>query len=72
MTLESVAHQTDHFADAFVLVRTVMALRRHYDVRTFTADAILIIEIKCKRKDILKKDILMLNGVFSANVFGIR
>ena len=37
---ESVADQTDHFADAF-----------RYDVRKFRANTILIREIQCKKMD---------------------
>ena len=50
---ESVADQTDHFADAlFVkLLRTVMMLGGSYDIRKFTADAILFREIQCKKMD---------------------
>ena len=51
MTLytESIADQTDHFADAFVRENVVYG----YDVRKFTANAILFREIQCKKRDIL-------------------
>ena len=45
---ERVADQTDHFAKT---LRTIMTLWRRYDVRKFTADAILFREIKCKKMD---------------------
>ena len=53
MTLytESVADQTDHFANAFVrkMLRTVVTLWRRNNVRKFTADAILFREIQYKK-----------------------
>ena len=51
---ESVADKTDHFAEAFVSKSVVYC----YDVVTrlwyskFTADAILLREIQCKKRDI--------------------
>ena len=55
MTLytESLADQTDHFADVFFAktLRTVMTLWRRYDVRKYTADAILFRETQCKKID---------------------
>ena len=52
---ESVADQTDHFADVFVRknVAYAMTLWRRYDVRKYTTDAILFREIQCKKMDIL-------------------
>ena len=49
MTLytESVADQTDHFADVFVCENVAYG----YDVRKYTADAILFREIQCKKMD---------------------
>ena len=49
MTLytESVTDQTDHFADDFVRENVVYG----YDVQKYTADAILLREIKCKKMD---------------------
>ena len=50
---ESVADQTDHFAYVLFVKTlrrpTVMTLRRRYDVRKYTADAILFREIQCKK-----------------------
>ena len=56
MTLntESVAEQTDHFADVFVRKNNVAygydAVMKLY-VRKYTADAILFREIQCKKMD---------------------
>ena len=52
MTLyrESAADQTDHFADVFVRENVAYG----YDVRKYTADAILFREIQCKKMDNLK------------------
>ena len=49
MTLytESAADQTDHFADVFVRENVAHG----YDVRKYTADAILFREIQCKKMD---------------------
>ena len=49
MTLytESVADQTDHSADIFVRENVACG----YDVRKYTADAILFREIQCKKMD---------------------
>ena len=49
MTLytESAADQTDHFVDVFVRENVA----RGYDVRKYTADAILFREIQCKKMD---------------------
>ena len=51
--MENIADQTDHFADVFVrkTLRTVMTLWWHYDVRKYTAVAILFREIQCKEMD---------------------
>ena len=50
MTLytERIADQTDHFADVFVRENVAYGLWR-YDVRKYTADAILFREIQCKK-----------------------
>ena len=49
MTLytERIADQTDHFADVFVRENVAYG----YDVRKYTADAILLREIQCKKMD---------------------
>ena len=49
MTLytERIADQTDHFADVFVRENVAYG----YDVRKYTADAILFREIQCKKMD---------------------
>ena len=49
MTLytESVTDQTDHFAHDFVCDHVVYG----YDVQKYTADTILLREIKCKKMD---------------------
>ena len=49
MTLftESVADQTDHFADVFVRENVAYG----YEVRKYTADANLFREIMCKKMD---------------------
>ena len=49
MTLyaETVADQTDHFADVFVRENVAYG----YDVRKYTADAILFREIQFKKMD---------------------
>ena len=55
VTLESVVAVTDYFANAFVrenVARVYMTLWRRNDVRKFHADAILFLEIKCKKRDI--------------------
>ena len=55
VTLESVAAVTEHFADAFVrenVARVYMTLWRRNDVRNVDADAILLIKIKCKNRNI--------------------
>ena len=48
---ESIADQTDHFADGFVC--KTMMLWWHYDAWKFTADTILFSEIQSKKRDIL-------------------
>ena len=50
---ESIADQTDHFADVFVreTLRTDMTLWRCYDVRKYKTDAILFREIQCKKME---------------------
>ena len=50
VTLESVAAMTDHFAGAFV--HEIYDVVEMYDVRKFDADTILLLEIKCKKRDI--------------------
>ena len=52
MTLytERIADQTDHFVDVFVRENVAYWLWR-YDVRKYTADAILFREIQCKKMD---------------------
>ena len=54
MTLyaESAAHQTDHFANAFVCENVAYS----YDVEKITIDAILFGEIQCKKRK--KRNIL--------------
>ena len=47
--MESVADQTGHFVDAFVCENDAYG----YDVRKFTADAIMFREIQCKKMDTL-------------------
>ena len=47
--MESAADQTDHFADVFV--RKNVAHGYMYDVRKYSADAILFREIQCKKMD---------------------
>ena len=49
MTLytERIADQTDHFADVFVREN----VGDGYDVRKYTANAILFREIQCKKMD---------------------
>ena len=53
MTLytENIADQTDHFADVLFAktLRKVMTLWWRYDIRKYTADAILFREIQCKK-----------------------
>ena len=53
--MESVADQTDHFADVLFLfaktLLTVLTLFRRHDVRKYTAHAILFREIQCKKMD---------------------
>ena len=57
MTLytESVADQADHFADVFVRenvaygYEVVTTLRRRYDVRKYTADAILFVKSSVRK-----------------------
>ena len=65
MTLytENIADQADHFADVFVRKNVAYG----YDVRKYTADAILFREIQCK-----KMANLMFYNLFSANWAGIR
>ena len=48
-------------------LRTVMTLRRCYDVKKLTVDIILFKEIQCK-----KRYIQCFNSVSSANMVGIR
>ena len=66
---ESIADQTDHFADVLVrkTLHTVMTFWRRYDIRKYTADVILFKEIQCK-----KMDNLMFSIVFSESWAGIR
>ena len=45
--MECIAHQTDHFADVFVRYN----IEYHYNVRKYTADAILFREIQCQKID---------------------
>ena len=49
MTLytERISDQTDHFDDVFVRENVAYG----YDVRKYTADAILFREIQCKKMD---------------------
>ena len=65
MTLytESIADQTDHFADVFVREKVEYG----YDGRNYLANAILFREIQCK-----KMENLMFSSVFSTNRVGIR
>ena len=44
---ERIVDQTDHFADVFVRENVAYG----YDVRKYTADAILFREIQCKKMD---------------------
>ena len=51
--MESVADQTDHFADVFVRENVAYGydISRRYDVRKYTTDAILLRETQCKTMD---------------------
>ena len=44
---EPITDQTDHFTDVFVRQNVAYG----YDVRKYTADAILFREIQCKKMD---------------------
>ena len=68
--MESVADQTDHFANAIVCENVAYGcdvMTTSFDVRKFKADAISFREIQCK-KGIFK----CFNSVFSASLAGIR
>ena len=47
--MEPIADQTDHFANVFVRENVAYG----YDVRKYTANAILFREIQCKKMDSL-------------------